>query len=342
MTVRTLSERSATVRSTPADEGAQRPGTQRLPQLLGWVSLGLSASAVLPEQVAALAGLGTTPRARAVAQAAGVRELVHAAGLVRGRHPRWVLTRVAGDAMDLAVLVHALRREPPRTRAWRRSSGEDRERTVVTTAVVAGITLLDLYAARRVRRAGRRTEVEMIGAVTINKTPDEVYAAWRRLEDLPKVLAHVEKVRERSGGRTHWTVTGPFGSTVEWDATITDDRPGERLAWRSLPGARVENEGRVAFTPAPGDRGTEMRAVIRYAAPGGKLGAALARFAGEDPHQQLDDDLRRFKQVVETGEVVRSEGAPYGKRARKEFPQHAAQPLSARELADLHREESRR
>ena len=113
-----------------------------------------------------------------------------------------------------------------------------------------------------------------------------------------------------------------------------DDVPGQLLSWQSVEGADIANAGAVTLAPAPKDQGTEVHVTISYDVPGGKLGEALARWAGEDPHQQLDDDLRRFKQVMETGEVVRSEGAPWGKRARKEFPQHAAQPLTERELAE--------
>ena len=87
--------------------------------------------------------------------------------------------------------------------------------------------------------------------------------------------------------------------------------------------------------PAPGNRGTEVRVTLSYDVPAGPLGRAVAKYFGEEPHQQLDDDLRRFKQVVETGEVVRSDGAPGGKRARQEFPQHPARPLSDEELAEV-------
>src|SRR5205807_9401952 len=107
----------------------------------------------------------------------------------------------------------------------------------------------------------------------------------------------------------------------------------ERISWRSLEGAQVPNAGTVRFVPAPGG-GTEVHAELTYSLPGGTLGELAARYFGQEPHQQLDDDLRRFKQVMETGEVVRSEGAPWGKRARKEFPQHAAAPLTEQELAD--------
>ena len=152
-------------------------------------------------------------------------------------------------------------------------------------------------------------------------------------------MAHVEEVRS-DGNKTHWRATAPFGKTVEWDAEITEDVPGERIAWQSLEAADIDNSGIVRFLPAPGGRGTEVHVTLNYSVPAGKLGEAVAKYFGEELHQQLDDDLRRFKQVMETGQIVRSEGAPWGKQARKEFPQRPAQPLSDEEFADLAQEVS--
>jgi uncharacterized membrane protein len=155
------------------------------------------------------------------------------------------------------------------------------------------------------------------------------------LEHLADFMAHVDDVRSTSDTSSHRTVSAPFGRTVEWDATITDDLPEKRIAWHSAPSADVENDGAVEFKPAPGGRGTEVHVMINYKMPGGKLGAAVARYFGEEPHQQLDDDLRRLKQLLEVGEIVRSEGAPGGKRARAEFPQRPARPLTDEELAKV-------
>jgi uncharacterized membrane protein len=152
-------------------------------------------------------------------------------------------------------------------------------------------------------------------------------------------MAHLDSVTTTGPQTSHWRASAPFGKTVEWDAQITTDIPGECLGWQSLDGSAVRNEGEVRFTPAPGGRGaepdTEVHVKLRYSLPAGKLGTALARYFGEDPRQQLDDDLRRFKQVLETGEVIRSEGAPWGKRARHEFPQHPARPLTDQELTEV-------
>jgi uncharacterized membrane protein len=120
-------------------------------------------------------------------------------------------------------------------------------------------------------------------------------------------------------------VKGPAGAAIEWDAEITEDRPGELLAWRSLEGADVPNEGRVQFADAPGDRGTEIRVDLKYDPPAGKLGALVAGLFGEEPAQQLRDDMRRFKQVIETGEVLLSDGSAAG-AGQGASQQRVAQP----------------
>jgi uncharacterized membrane protein len=125
-------------------------------------------------------------------------------------------------------------------------------------------------------------------------------------------MYHLEEVQVRGSGRSHWKAKAPAGATVEWDAEMTEDRPNERIAWRSLPDADVTNSGSVEFRRAPGNRGTEVRVEIRYDPPSGKLGALVAKLFGEEPSQQIGDDLRRLKQVLEVGEVVRSEASPEG------------------------------
>ena len=175
--------------------------------------------------------------------------------------------------------------------------------------------------------------METTATTTVGLAGQEAYEMWRHLDNLPTFMAHLEEVRPGRNGRSHWRASAPFGRAIEWDAEITEDVPGQRIAWRSVGDADIRNEGSVQFVPAPGGRGTEVHVKLRYEMPGGKLGEAVARYFGEDPRQQLDDDLRRFKQVAETGEVVRSEGAPGGKRARREFPQHPARPLTSDELA---------
>lgn len=148
-------------------------------------------------------------------------------------------------------------------------------------------------------------------SVTIRRPREEVYQFWRDLENLPRFMHHVLAVTSVGQGRSHWTVSAP-GGTVEWDAEIVQEQPNERLAWRSLPSSDVRHEGSVEFRVAPADRGTEVKVTLQYEPPVGSLGAMVAKLFGEEPEQQLRDDLRRFKQVMETGEVVLSDGSLEG------------------------------
>jgi uncharacterized membrane protein len=127
--------------------------------------------------------------------------------------------------------------------------------------------------------------------------------------------------------RSRWTARLPVGRKVEWEATVIDDVPDSLIAWESLEGSDVKNSGSVRFADAPGDRGTEIHLEMHYDTPGGPAGAAVAKLLGEDPASHVRDDLRRFKQVMETGEVVRSESTPDGPGTRGFFRQRPAQPL---------------
>lgn len=167
-------------------------------------------------------------------------------------------------------------------------------------------------------------------SVTLMKPRAEVYRFWRQLERLPSFMIHLESVTETSAIRSHWVANGPGGAQIEWDAEITGERENELLAWRSLPGSDVQNVGSVSFQDAPADRGTEVRVELMYDAPGGAAGAALAKWLGEEPAQQLADDLRRFKQVMETGEVVLSEGSLQGAGEGATAEQPAQAPAEVR------------
>jgi uncharacterized membrane protein len=150
-------------------------------------------------------------------------------------------------------------------------------------------------------------------AITVNRPLEETYRFWRDFQNLPRFMRHLESVQVTGDGHSHWRAKAPAGKTVEWDAVIVDDQPNRRIAWRSLPGADVENAGDVRFEPAPGGRGTEVHVELRYDPPAGALGALVAKLFGEEPAQQVQDDLRRFKQVLETGMVAESEATLHGR-----------------------------
>ncbi len=138
-------------------------------------------------------------------------------------------------------------------------------------------------------------------AITIDRPVQEVYSYWRELENLPRFMSHLADVRDLGGNRSHWTARGPLGTTVSWEAEIIKDVPPELISWRTLPNSEVVSAGSVRFKPANGDHGTELRVKLQYDPPAGKVGATVAWLLGEDAQHEIDEDLRRFKQLLETG-----------------------------------------
>jgi uncharacterized membrane protein len=134
--------------------------------------------------------------------------------------------------------------------------------------------------------------------VLVNRPAHELYQFWRNFENLPRFMDHLESVTVIDENQSHWVAKAPAGTRVEWNAAIHNEIEDELIAWRSLPGADVNNAGSVHFTPA-GEGRTEVRVVLSYEPPAGKMGAAIAKLLGEEPSQQVEDDLRRFKQVME-------------------------------------------
>jgi uncharacterized membrane protein len=145
---------------------------------------------------------------------------------------------------------------------------------------------------------------------TVNRSPEECYRFWRDFTNLPRFMTHLKSVRVLDDRRSRWEAKAPLGGSVSWDAEIINERPNELIAWRSVGEADVDNAGSVRFRPAPGDRGTEVTVEINYEAPGGRLGATIARLLGESPEVQVREDLRRFKQLLETGEIPTVAGQP--------------------------------
>jgi uncharacterized membrane protein len=288
---------------------------------LGWFSLGLGiAQLTAPGSVHRLIGTEDTARNRGLMRAVGVRELAAGTGILsRPRPAGWVWARVAGDVIDLALLGAAL--------GDRRSH---QRRVAAAAAAAAGICALDLYTSvrlsRRNRPGTREGAMRAKSSVTIRHPVEVVYQYWRDLTNLPSFMNHLASVEVTGNGRSHWTANAPAGRTVEWDAEVVEDKPNERIAWRSLEGSQVPNSGTVWFAPAPGGRGTEVRVELAYDPPAGALGKVVAKLFGEEPQQQVTDDLRRLKQVLETGQVVLSEGTPEGTRFLRLIKQRPAQP----------------
>jgi uncharacterized membrane protein len=173
-----------------------------------------------------------------------------------------------------------------------------------------------LYRAlnfRLVRTTGGGQRIEVVKTLTINRPPEELYRFWRNFENLPTIMQHLESVTVQDNKRSHWVVKGPGGKRLEWDAEIVNDKPGQLIAWQSCKGSDVDHWGVVRFVPAPGGRGTHVTVELEYEPIGGAFGVTVAKLFGEEPGQQIAEDLRRFKQLMEVGEVPTTEGQPRGR-----------------------------
>lgn len=166
--------------------------------------------------------------------------------------------------------------------------------------------LVQQHGAAAVLDARHAIHVER--TVTIARPREELYAFWRDFTNLPHVMQHLEAVTVLDAKRSRWKAKGPAGTSVEWDAVIHNERESELIAWKSEGDATVPNAGSVRFSPAPGDRGTEVRVVLDYDPPAGAAGRLVAKLFGEDPEAQVREDLRRFKAVMEAGEAPTIDG----------------------------------
>lgn len=281
------------------------PDDRQLGQILGLFSIGLGLAELLaPRAVGRATGVGDHP---AIVRMIGVREIVTGVGILSERAPgTWAWARVAGDAIDLALLGAATR-----------SADADPRRIAAATAGVLGVTALDVYSGRRLSatQSALAPAISVTQTITINASAAELYHFWKNLENLPLFMEHLESVSEVNKQVSHWVAKAPAGASVEWDAEIVDDRPERRIGWRTLPDSQVTHEGMVSFEPAIGGRGTVVRVEMLYVPPAGKVGVWIARLFGEEPALQVADDLRRLKQLLETGEVATTLGQPAGKRS---------------------------
>jgi uncharacterized membrane protein len=158
----------------------------------------------------------------------------------------------------------------------------------------------------RAATVNARKAIKVERAVTIDRPRDELFAFWRNFENLPRFMEHLVSVRVDTPTRSHWEAKAPGGRTVEWDAEIVNEVPYEIIAWKSVGEPDVANAGAVNFFDAPGGRGTIVRVTLDYEPPAGRLGAMLSHFTAEEPDRQIREDLRKFKQLMETGEITTS------------------------------------
>jgi uncharacterized membrane protein len=163
------------------------------------------------------------------------------------------------------------------------------------------------------RALGGGNGIHLEESITINRGISEIYAFWRDLENLPRFMTHLESVEQLTDTLSRWKARGPGGAVVEWSAEIINEIPNRLIAWRSLEHSDVVSAGSVNFDEAGADRGTRIRVRLQYSPPGGKIGGAVAKLLRRDAATEIREDLRRFKQLLEAGEVATTEGQPRGK-----------------------------
>jgi uncharacterized membrane protein len=295
--MKSISEFQSTATSDVAPTGLARG--------LGWFSLALGVGELAwPRSLAKLIGVDPDGATPVLMRLLGAREILAGASvLLQPQKPAPLWARVAGDIVDLGLLGLAA--------GTKRTSGA---RVAGAVAAVAGVMALDVIAARRAQKAFEAANEPIIFSVTINKPPREVYDFYRKLERLPMFMDWLESVTETTEHRSHWVAKLPLG-TVEWDAVIVEDTPGECIAWEALD-STIETEGRVTFAQAPGRNMTEVRVEMKLGFTGMKPSILLAKYFAKP---QIKGDLRRLKQVIETGEVLMSDASQHTKP-------HPAQP----------------
>ena len=175
-------------------------------------------------------------------------------------------------------------------------------------------------------RLGGQRGIHYQVSLTINRPVEEVYRYWRNFQNLPLFMSHLLEVRVTGDRTSEWKARGPLGTTVSWQAEITDEKPNQWIVWRSLPGADLDNVGSVQFRPAPGDRGTEIMVAMNYRPAGGQFGRIVAAMFGRNPEMTIREDLRNFKHIMEAGEIPTTQGQPSGERSTVVSLLQAAMP----------------
>ena len=303
---RPLYRHSPKRRATPTLDSAT------LARGMGWVSVLSGIAALLaPRTVGSGAGLGSNNHG--AVRSIGLRKLATGVGILTSSNPApWLWARTAGDVVDLALLAGALRPGNP-----------GRSKAAFSFIALTGALALDALAASHLTRHAGHPLVSGVAAPTdlyfetsiaTTRSPQECYQFWRNIENLPRFMSSLESVQRLDERRFHWVTQGAAQTGLEWDCEITEDRPGAALAWRTLNGAPIPNAGSVIFEPAPNGRGTIVRLSIHYSPIDGQLTTGLAKLLRQDPQSQVREDLRRFKQLLETGELATTRGQPTGHR----------------------------
>ena len=288
---------------------------------LGWFSLALGVVEMAAPQVLARAlGIDADRATRRVLLACGIREICAGASvLLNEKKAAGLWSRAAGDAVDLALLAAA-----PTVK------NAGKLRTAAAVTAIAGMTACDIWTAATAQQEETPDDAvagelaahgqEIRATVTVIATPQAAYKLWRDLEGLPRFMRQLASVTVVDAKNSRWEATSPTGVRIGWNAELTNDEPGRNIAWCSREGSELLNAGQVVFKAAPAGQGTEVHVQLTYEPPLGPIGAALAQLG--KPQEQLRADLRRFKQLIELGEVVISDATITGRDERPAQPAH--------------------
>jgi uncharacterized membrane protein len=279
---------------------------ETLNRSLGWFSIGLGLTQLLaPKALGRAIGVGDQST---VMRLCGVRELASGVGLLSGKAPAaFATSRVIGDVMDLALLGASLR-----------SPQADPSRIAAAATAVASVTAVDMYASKldiQDSMARAPQDVPVTVTLAINSPPEKIYEFWRKLENLPRFMQNLESVRETGDRTSHWIAKMPGGVRLQWQSDIVDDQPNQFISWRTREGSEVNHCGSVRFETEPGGRGTLVKVEMYYGLPGGRMAQQAAKLFSAAPETVIKEDLRRLKQLIETGETATTRGQPSGARS---------------------------
>jgi uncharacterized membrane protein len=283
----------------PVRQGNLAVDARQLAKGLAWFGIALGiAEVAVPRIVSRLAGAKGHD---GLIRGYGMREIASGIRiLAKPRDPGPMWLRVAGDAMDLAALGATFASDKNR-----------RGKTACAIAAVAGVTALDVLCAQDLMLRGAAARAS--ASIVLHCPIEECYRFWRNFENHAQFMPYVESVRSTGSRTAHWIAALPGKKKVEWNTEITKDLRNEQITWHSVNGSGLYHAGTIRFSPSSGDRGTVARIKIVYREPVSGRGV-LARLLGKEPDQMLYKDLRRFKQLMETGEVITTEGQSAGRR----------------------------
>jgi uncharacterized membrane protein len=270
-------------------------------RFLGWFSIGLGVTEfVFPRTLARIIG---TPSRPMTTRLMGLREIGVGVGILASPRPAgWIKARVAGDMLDLALLKSSFG-----------SRKANPARLGLTTAAVSAVAVADiLYAQKYDSAESVPNRIRIEASMAVNRSPEECYSFWRRIENFPQFMEHLCAVQITGEKTSHWKLKLNAMKTLEWDSEITRDEAGNVIEWRSLGGGDLQNFGSVQFQPRLSGPGTTVRLAMEYAPPAAGTGAMGGQILKMISEYGVREDLRRFKSVIETGEVPTTNGQPVG------------------------------